>query len=210
MIVGNVHQRSYPQLNGAEYARETPHVLVFQITSVAPTIDFNGKFVLSFAHILCHVKLGRRHRVLAITHLLAVNPKIHSRMNTTKMQNKIVFQHLFGDIYERHIRTYWVAVFVGRPVFWRFAGHAGAVPHERVVDVNINRCSVSLCLPVAGYGDFVPFAHIVVLLIEVGWPLFWLSRPMEKPLSVERDDFLTFLLSRGQLQRGVIGEFVDS
>ena len=47
LVVGNVYQRTYPQLNAAEDATQTPHVLTLQIGTVAPTIDLNGNLVLA-------------------------------------------------------------------------------------------------------------------------------------------------------------------
>ena len=131
-------------------------------------------------------------------------------MNTAKMKDEVLFEHLFGDIHKGHVRTHGVAVLVGSPVLRWFGGHTGTVPHERVVDVDVDRCAVALRLPVAGDGDGVPATDIVTLFIERRRPLVGVAAPVETPLPVERYDFLALLFLGGQLQSGVIGQFVDA
>ena len=90
MVVGNMHQGAHPQLHLTEDARKAPHILIFQITAIAPTINLDSQFVLTFMQIPRHIKLGRRHGILTIAHLLSIQPNIHRRMDTTEMQNKIL------------------------------------------------------------------------------------------------------------------------
>ena len=120
------------------------------------------------------------------------------------MENEILTEHLLGHIDKSDIRAHGVAVVVGRPVARRFGSHAGTVAHEGVVDININRCTVALCLPVARHGDFVPSADVVVLLVKVRRPLVGVPAPVEGPLPIEAHDFLALLLPRRQLQRRMI------
>ena len=61
LVVGNVYQWAHPQLHLAEDARETPHVLTFQIAAVAPAIHLHRKFVATRTYIFSNVELGRRH-----------------------------------------------------------------------------------------------------------------------------------------------------
>ena len=72
-----MYQWSNPQLNTAENATQTPHVLTLQIGTVAPAIDLNGNLVFACPHVLCDIELGWRHGVLTIAYLLAIHPKVH-------------------------------------------------------------------------------------------------------------------------------------
>ena len=209
VIIGNMHQRTYPQLHLAEDTRKSPHILILQITAVAPAIHLYGEFIAALTHIFRHIKLCRRHRVLTIAHLLTVHPYIESRMHATEMQDQILREHLFCDIDKRHIRAHRVPVLVGRPILWWLTRHAGSVPLEGIADVGIDGCTESLHLPVAGHRNLIPSAHIIILTIEIHRPLFRIPAPMELPLPVETDNLLTLRPFRRQLQRGVIRQFVN-
>ena len=99
---------------------------------------------------------------------------------------------------------------VGIPILGRFTSDIWTVAVERILHVDINGFAEALQLPVARHGNLIPLAHIVVLTVEVSRSRFRVFAPMEQPLPVERNDFLTLLLFRGQLQRGVIRQFVDA
>ena len=204
MIVGDMCQRAHPQLHLAEDAGEPPHVLILQIAAVTPTVDLHSELVPAFTHEIRNVELCRRHGVLAIPHAPAVHPDVESRVHAPEVKYQVLAKHVRRDIDIRDIRPHRVAVLVSRPILRRLGGHAGTVPHERVVDVDIDGHTVALQLPVAGHRNAVPTAHIVVLAIEVGGTLFWRLRPMEKPLAVEGHYLLTLFPFRGQLQRGMI------
>ena len=97
-------------------------------------------------------------------------------------------QHLLGDIDKRHIRPHRVTVVVGIPVACRLAHHLGLVAVEGITHVHVDGLTIALQLPVAGHGNFIPSANIVVLAIEVGRTRLRVFRPVEKPLTVERDN----------------------
>ena len=94
-------------------------------------------------------------------------------------------EHLVRRVEERDIRPDGIAVLVGSPVFGRLSGHARPVLHKRVVDVDVDRCAVALCLPVSGHVNLIPSADIVVHLIKVGWSLVRVTRPVEPPFAIE-------------------------
>ena len=132
-------------------------------------------------------------------------------MDTTKVQNQILLtHHFFGHIDKRHILSHGIAVLVGRPVLRWLSRHTRTVLHKRVVDVNINRCTIALRLPVARHRDSAPLTHIIVLTIEINGPFLRISTPTELPLSVETHNLLALLLLRRKLQRRVIWQFVDT
>ena len=180
-----MYQGAHPQLHLTKDARESPHVLTLQIAAVAPAVDLYRQFVATFSQILCNVELSRRHRVLAVTHLLTVDPYIHRRMNAAEVQDEVLSDHLVSDIDEGHVRAYGIAVVVGIPVLRGLTRHAGAVAVEGVLHVHIDGFAVALQLPVARYGDLIPFTYVVVLTLKAHGTALRVFRPMEQPLAVE-------------------------
>ena len=126
------------------------------------------------------------------------------------MQDQVLAEHLPGDIDKRHIGPDGVAVVISVPVPVRFAGDARTVPVERVNQVHIDGHAEPLQLPVAGHGDPVPSAHIVIFPFEPHRAGFRILRPMEQPLPVQRDDFRAVRLPGRQLQRRMIRQLVDT
>ena len=126
------------------------------------------------------------------------------------MQDEVLRQHLLRHIDKRHIRAHGVTVLVSRPVLRRLGSHPRAIFHEGIVYININRCTVALRLPVAWHSNLAPATDVVVLLVKVRRPLLGVPAPVEQPLAVEAHDFLARLPFRGQLQRGVVRQFVDA
>ena len=126
------------------------------------------------------------------------------------MQDDVLREHIVGGIEEGDVRTYGVSPRVCRPVLWRLTCHVRTVAHKGIIDIYVYRRAVTLCLPVAWHCYLVPLADIVVSGLKTLWTFLGIGRPTEMPLSVERDNLLTLPLERGQLERGVIGQFVDS
>ena len=210
VIVGNVCQGSHPQLNRTEDTGKAPHVLTLQIGSVAPAINLYSQAVGALADVGRDVEFSRRHGVLAITHTFAIHPNIKGRLDTSKMKYQVLTSHLRGDIEGRDILSNRVTQFVGRPIRGRFLGDAGSVLHEGVLHVHIDGFTVILHLPVARYTNLVPLADIEIFAIEIYHSCIRIGVPTEMPLAIKVHDFLTFFLFRRQLQRGMIGQFVDA
>ena len=131
-------------------------------------------------------------------------------MHTSKVNNQVLCEHFFSHVDERHIRPHGVSVLVGCPVTWRFTRHTGAVALKRVFDIGIDGGAEALRLPVARHLDFVPLAYVIVLSLKSHRPFLRIAAPMELPLAVETDYLLALLPFRRQLQRGMIGQFVDA
>ena len=131
-------------------------------------------------------------------------------MYTSKVQNQILGEHLLSNIKLSNIRAHRVAILIGRPVLWRLSCDTGTIPHKGVIDININRCTMTLSLPVTWHSHFIPSRCIVIITIEINWAFLWVTTPMEQPLTIETDNLLMRLLLRWQLQSGVIRQFVDA
>ena len=85
------------------------------------------------------------------------------------------------------------------PVLWWFTRYVRAVAMEGILHIDIDRFAETLQLPVARNGYHIPFAHVVVLTIEVSRTVLWVFRPMKQPLAIKRQYLTTFLPFRGQL-----------
>ena len=168
-VISNMNQRALPQLNRSEDTRKTPHILIFEIAAIAPSINFDSQTITSLFHKLRDVELSRGHRILAISYLLPIYPNIHSRLHTAKMKDKItIIDILLGDIKKSNIRTYRVAMVKRIPIAIWFAGHSRIVRLERIGHIRIDRYTISLHLPVSWHRNHVPATYIVIVAIEIG------------------------------------------
>ena len=131
-------------------------------------------------------------------------------MYTAEVQDQILRQHSLGNVEVRDVLSHRVAVLVGRPVLWRFAGNTGTVTLEGVIDIGVDGRAIALCLPVARHLYLPPTAHVIVLTVEVSLPLLRIAAPAEQPLAVKTDNLLARLPLGGQLQGCVIRQFVDT
>ena len=125
------------------------------------------------------------------------------------MENQMLRKHLFSHVEESDILSHRITVLVSCPVLWRFTGYTGTVALEGILDIGIDGCAIALCLPVAWHLYLSPTAHVIVLTVEVCLSFLWIATPTEQPLAVKADDLLTRLPFRGQLQRGVIRQFIN-
>ena len=130
-------------------------------------------------------------------------------MNTAEVENQMLRKHILSHVEESDILPHRITVLVSRPVLWWFTGNTGTVALEGVFDIRIDRGAIALRLPVARHFYLPPTAHVIVLTVEVNSPFLWIATPTEQPLAVKTDDLLTRLPFRGQLQRGVIRQFIN-
>ena len=61
LIISNMHSRAHPKFHAPKYAAQPPHILVFEVTAIAPTIYLHCNSVFALAEKFCDVKFGRRH-----------------------------------------------------------------------------------------------------------------------------------------------------
>ena len=78
-----------PNRDIAKDARETEHILVFEVASVAPTIDLDGEQILARFHEGGNIELAWELRVFRIPHLLAVYPHIVGGIDSVKAKDDL-------------------------------------------------------------------------------------------------------------------------
>ncbi len=194
-VINYVLQRTNPQLNRAIDATQSPHVLVFQVTAIAPAIHLHSQAIASCMEETGHVELSRRHRILAITHLLPIHPHIHRRLHASKMKDDILFEFFFRNCKISDIRTHRIAMIVCIPIMRWLTGHTRLITHERKRNIGINRLAIALHLPVSRHGDEIPTTHIVIGTIEISRARLRVFCPMETPPSIKRTNLLALTLS---------------
>ena len=177
--------RTNPQLYRAINSTETPHILIFQITSVRPTVDFHCQTILPFIHISGNVKLSRSHGIFTVSYLFTVYPYIHGRLHPFEMQVQPLTFHFFRNIKRSHIRAHRITVFITEEMLRRLSRHPWLIFLKRISPVSIDRFPIPLQLPSARYSDIVPSANIEITLIEINRALFRVSRPHELPCSIQ-------------------------
>ena len=65
-----------PQRHIAEYPGIAEHVLIFDITAVAPAVNFDGEDIAAFFDKCGDVEFGRKFGIFGVPHLLAVDPHV--------------------------------------------------------------------------------------------------------------------------------------
>ena len=119
-------------------------------------------------------------------------------------------EHLIAHVKESDVRADRVAAGIGRPIPGRLLRNLRARSLERIAHIHVNRRAITLGLPVAGHGNLVPRADVIIRGLKAHGARVGIRRPVEMPLSVQRHNLCAFLLARRQLECGVIRELVDT
>src|ERR1700744_4899949 len=72
-------------MDGPENTAHTPHILIFQITAIGPTIDFHGELIGAGMERIGEVEFGRWAAVLAEADPRAVYPEIEGAADAIEM-----------------------------------------------------------------------------------------------------------------------------
>ena len=183
----------------AEDTRQAEHILALQERTIIVAIYLYGKHVLTFHQIGRDVKRSQVARVLRETHIFSVDVKIEERVYPIEVEIYFTTLPILRKSESATIRTHFVAVFIGEPIFAGFTHHTlFPVAHSHLVLENhtlvtINRHTILLCavflnthdVPVHRHLHLVPTAHIVVGFVEVYGTFFGISHPVETPFSVQ-------------------------
>ena len=140
------------QRNRTEDAAQPPHVLIFQIGTVAPLQDLDGDPVDPDLRQFGDVELGGVPAALAHPGQLAVDPDIEEGVHAVEFQQDPPFGPVVGDLELADIAPGGV-----------FRGDERRIYRERVIDVGVMRMAVSFQLPVARDFDVVPLGAVEIL-----------------------------------------------
>ena len=186
IMVGNEHLRRSHEIDVAVNAREVPHVLTFEIRSVAPAVDAHRKLV--FAHLgeVGDVELGVGVRVLRVAYVLAVHPNHGSAVHAVEVDEKTLAVPRFGHAERAAVEADCVMILhtvVG-------VAHVGVrrIVLERVAHVGVYRSAVACHLPRERHADVVPCRVVVVGSEELAFARtrHCSGHELELPLAVEQ------------------------
>ena len=197
--IAHLHFGFRHQTYVAEDTRQAEHILALQERTIIVAIYLYGKHVLTFHQIGRDVKRSQVARVLRETHIFSVDVKIEERVYPIEVEIYFTTLPILRKSESATIRTHFVAVLIGEPIFAGFTHHTlFPVAHSHLVLENhtlvtINRHTILLCavflnthdVPVHRHLHLVPTAHIVVGFVEVYGTLFGISHPVETPFSVQ-------------------------
>ena len=136
--------RAYPQLYRAINPTKTPHILIFQIAAIRPTVYLYRQTVLPLIYISGNIKLRRSHGILAISYFFPINPYIHSRLNSFEVQIQLLIFHILRNIKSCHISPHRIAILITKKMLGRFSCHFWLVFLKRICPIGINRFSITL------------------------------------------------------------------
>ena len=171
-------------------ATEAPEILIFQITAVAILVNLYGYLVLACLQIRSHVKFARLHRTLRISHLLAVNPYIEGAHHALEAQEGLTVlteqQRVCLQLEATFILSGRIAFLVGGPVLLGCSHHIRRIDFKGITCRYIDRCTISVHLPIGWYRERFPVLAAIVSTIEIHDSFLRRLRPSELPFTVEQ------------------------
>ena len=186
IMVGNEHLRGSHEIYVAVNAREVPHVLTFEIRTVAPAVDAYRKLVVAHLGEVGDVEFGIGVRVLRVAHVLAVHPYHGSTVHAVEVDEETFAIPRFGHVERAAVEAYGVVVLhtvVG-------VAHVGVrrIVLERIAHVGIYRFAVASHLPRERHADVVPCRVVVVGSEEFAFArtILCSGYELDLPLAVEQ------------------------
>ena len=163
---------------------QTEHILIFEITTIAPAIHFGGHRILTRLHISGDIEFSIVIRSLAISHFLPVHPQIHGTIHTIEMDKNLIPFPIGGNGKLPAVRPYRIRLDVAR--FSTVSLYERRIIPVRISDIRINWRTVTIHFPIGRHGNFSPLADIVIRLIEIHRTFGRLFHPVELPVTVQR------------------------
>ena len=140
-----------------------PHVLTLEIGTVCPTDNTNGEVVLAGAHMLADIELGIHIATLGVTHILAINPNIGTRVDTIEVKKNALLVPTLGQGEVATIAANAIYQILLHGNVWRIIG-------KGIVNVDIKRIAIAMHLQTSWYYHFIPTSSIYTVAIEL---LLW-------------------------------------
>ena len=175
--------RTRHQVDVAVDAAEAEHVLVLQVGSVAPFVDFHGHGIRALADVARDVELRIVVGPLAVPHLLAVHPHVESGIDAVEMQVYLLPGPIRREREFTPVRTHGIGFPLHRVP--ALGLDEGRIVHERIGDVRVERRAVALHLPAGRNVDLRPGGNVEGGLVESRRALLGSLGPMELPFSVQ-------------------------
>ena len=157
---------------------DLPVILVFQILSVTPAVDFNRDRILPSTDIRGDIEFCRSFTSLTVADFIAVNPDIHGGLHSSKMEEHLTSCPAFGNGEISLVRSH-------RVVIMRNMGRIG---RKWIFRIGVDRNSVTQKFPVGRDLDIIPVAGIIIISVEINRPVRRLLHPVEFPDPIHRPE----------------------
>ena len=171
------------QVHVAVNAGQAEHVLVFQVRAVAPFVHLHGHGVAALFHIARNVKFGVVVGALAVARLPAVHPHVEGRIHPVEVQVHPLSLPGVRQGEVPAVRAHGIGLLLYRIALHRL--NEGRIVGEGIGDIDIQRSSVALHLPVGGNLYLLPGAHVEGRLVKQQRTLLGGLCPVEFPFPVK-------------------------
>ena len=190
--VSNLHLGGGVHVHIAEDTGKAPHVLAFQVGTVAVAVYLCSNHVGTRLHVLGDVEHGSRAAVLGETYLVAIHPQVEEGIHAIETNEYLAAIPISRKLHIAAVAAHGVrlGLHAGVTLLVLVAGlghHAGPVAHKGVALVAVDGGTVAAHLPVAGHINLCPAAHICFRLIEIQRTLIRAGNPVEFPVTIERE-----------------------
>ena len=194
-----------------EDARQTEHILHFQIARVGEAVHLHCQHILPRLDQRSDIELRKVARILREAHIAPVDPEVEERIHALEIDQDPLPVPVRRDLETAAVGADLVARPVHGPVFRRRA-HDAQPPVPRLpleepghVDIDINRRPIALGailsdaddIPVGRDRDLLPSGIVIVRLVEIGRPRRRIRRPMELPVPVQAQPVSTAVRQDG-------------
>ena len=158
-MIADVGLRHRHEIDIAVDAAHVPHILSFEIRTVAPSDYLYGDVVLALAHHVGQVKLGIVVAALRVTDIFSVYPNEGRTVNTVEVQQDAL---VFPVLWQGEGAT------VGGHGVGQSALHlnGGRIVVKGIVDIDIERLAVALHFEAGRYFDVVPLRDVGIVAPE--------------------------------------------
>ena len=186
VMVANKGLRFRDKIDVAVNSAQAPHILPFEIRSVAPAVHADGKLVLARLDRGGNIEFRVRIGTLRVSAECSVDPYGAAAVNAVKMDENFFVRPRFRQIERTAVEAR--RVVIDNSVFFVAFHCAGWMIVERVTGVVVGRKIVlARHLPVHRNADIVPIGIVEIggLKFAGAGPLFRSLNPAEFPRPVE-------------------------
>ena len=206
--IGELHLRRSHKENVAIDTTQAKHILVLEITAIAPAIHFHGYGVNALLHITGDVETGIVGAVLAIPHSRAVDPHIERAVHAVEVHKHLLAFPLGRKGKSAHIRAHSIGfVYYGIAVLRLYKRR---IVVYGIHHIGVDGSAVAEHFPITWHIDFRPTVGIVIFGMEFHRARLRVRRPVELPLAVEAHDAARAGIEPRFAERGIAAQFVNT
>ena len=176
-----MHLRTGIEIHLASNTRQAPEVLVLEIRAVAPAHDLHGDEVFTLLQILSDVELGSHLRVLAISHITTIDPKLEVARSRTDMEEHLLTTPAVG---QEELATITARIVIGLANKWWI------IVERRTPGISyilVDGIAMTIQLKQSWNGEILPTGIVVVEGPEASGSILMVLDEMEAPHALHRE-----------------------